>query len=126
MQSQENAHDDFSSREAITDRLDSLQLEIADANLPVQISEDHLLQQLEIATYQHLEAVETLDDMVGKANKAQEDLNSWSGYKGQPFFSVRFVLNLRAQQQLLELETRSTEALYDIIQRNIENTNSHN
>ena len=124
VQSQENAHDDFSSREAITDRLDSLQLEIADANLPVQISEDHLLQQLEIATYQHLEAVETLDDMVSKANKAQEDLNSWSGYKGQPFFSVRFVLNLRAQQQLLELETRSTEALYDIIQRNIENTNT--
>ena len=124
VQGQENSSGDFSSREAVIERLESLRLEISEANLPAEISEGDPLQQLEIATYQHLEAVESLAEMVEKAKIAQEELSAWTGFEDQPSFSVRFVLDLRAQQQSLELETRSTEALYDIIQRTIESTSA--
>jgi len=123
-QGQENTAGDFSSREAITERLESLQGEITEATLPRKIPVGHPLQQLKVATYQHLEAVENLANMVERATLAQEDLNSWTGFDQQSSFSIQFVLGIRTQQQSLELEARSTKALYSIIQRAIENSSA--
>ena len=71
---------EFSSREAITERQEALQLEMAEAGLADSISLNHPLQQLNVATYRHLEVLETLAVMVERAALAKEDLNSWNGF----------------------------------------------
>jgi small-conductance mechanosensitive channel len=119
IQAQENDAAGFSSRESINKRLESLQTEMAEVDLPANTLVDHPLQQLEVATHRHLEALEAFEGMVERAASANEDLNSWKGFDDPSYFSIQFVQDLHAQVQSLELEAQSTESFHAIIQRKI-------
>lgn len=119
-QAQENEIGDFSSREAITQRLESLRLEMADADSHADIFVQNLLQKLNDATYQHLEAVDDLAESLNTAKLAEDALSSWQGFDVQPPYSIQFLDDLRAPYQSLQLETRSTESRIRIIKQAIE------
>lgn len=115
---------DFSSSQAIQQRLDVVHAELngPDARFDPNVRESLL--QLETDLYQHLEAVDYVAQMNHELKAAQEALSNWSGLALPPPYSIQFADDLRAQQQSLQHQLYTTESRQNIIYRVIDQTNN--
>lgn len=103
----------FSSPEAIEHRLQAVQeqqrLAIADA--PVSA----VLERLEVALYQHREAVRNLETTRAQMQAAVAEGNRWQGFDQEPPYSILLAEELRARQHALLGQKQAVEARIRII-----------
>jgi len=111
---------DFSSHAAIQQRLAVAESEIAALDGSADDTVREMLQQLQTALYQHLEAVEYLDTIRQQAVSVSAEARSWKGFDQQPPYPIQLADDLRAQEQALRQEQRATESRLRIVRRAID------
>jgi potassium efflux system protein len=114
---------EFSSREAIAQRLETVQAELRENEFASDLAARNLLLQLEAALYQHQEALDYLAKMNQEAENSRQALSSWSGLDETAPYSIVFADQLRAEQQSLQRELLATGSRLRIANRAIEDTN---
>lgn len=117
---QDSSSPDFSSREAIAQRLEGVEAELRDSATDSDPVARDLLLQLEASLYQHQEALDYLAEMKRKAESARQALGAWNGLDLPAPYSIAFADQLRAEQQSLQRELRATSSRQRIANRAIE------
>ncbi|RPH99778.1 MAG: hypothetical protein EHM68_00800 [Lysobacterales bacterium] len=121
---QDSFNPEFSSREAIAQRLEGVEAELRDSAAASDPAARDLLLQLEAALYQHQEALDYLAEMNRKADSARQALGAWNGLDLPAPYSIAFADQLRSEQQSLQRELRAADSRQRIANRAIEDVNN--
>jgi small-conductance mechanosensitive channel len=122
VRAQELADTEFSSPQAIAQRLEAVRAELGAIGAGGDPAARELLLQLEAALYQHREAVDYLAEMNRAAEAAREALHAWSGLERAAPYSIDFSDQLRSEQQSRERQLRAAKARLRIVNRAIEDS----
>jgi hypothetical protein len=106
LRAQDPTAEEFSSREAILQRLAEVRSELADLDPAVKASEGKLLLDLEATLVQHREALDYLERMVREAQEARQAVQAWRGFDQPGPHSIREAEQIRAAQLLAAAPVR--------------------
>ena len=112
--------DEFSSRKAVSGRLEAVKAELAAAEDPSEAAQRELLAQIEVALYQHLEAIDNLEQMDRENHDLRNALRAWHGLEHPPPYSILFVDELRSKRDSLEHQQRAAVLRQRIIGQAVE------
>jgi len=105
----------FSSPEVIEQRLADVRTQRQQLAPATDFARSQLLQRLEVALLQHLEAGEYLDQMRHEAERLREVLRGWKGLEAPPPYTVQFVDELHTRHRSLENQLAATHSRLRII-----------
>ena len=112
--------DNFSTRAAVTKRLEAARAEFSATEMPADSVHQEARKQLEAALYQHLEAIENLQQMDRENREMRDALRDWSGFEQPPPYSILFGHELRFQRQSLSRQHRAAVLRRTIISQAID------
>jgi len=115
-----SAADEFSSRNAVSGRLEAVKAELDAAQGLSEAAHRDSLEQIEVTLYLQLEAIDELEQMDRENHDLKIALRDWHGFDRSPPYSILFVDELRSKRDSLGRQQQAAESRHRIINQAVE------